>query len=197
MDPRRTFAARFPRGLRGVVAAGALATLSACDRRDAAPAAPSTEPVGAPVETGLEGVAAPPFAADAQWVSGPVVVPESAAGKVVVLEFGFASCKWCAAARPKLEVLAKAHAGEGLVAAWVNDGRLAERAEVDAIVAGRRPAFSVAHDASGETVKAYRVPDKFPWAVVIDRRGHVAFQGPALRPENEKRLEAAILAALK
>ena len=191
MDRRRS---SLPRRL---VAVGLIAALGACDKRDAPAAAPSTEPTGAIVETGLEGVAAPPFAADAQWVQGPALAPESAAGKVVVLEFGFASCKWCAAAQPKLALLAKAHAEQGLLVAWVNDGRHAERAEVDEIVRTRRLTFPVVHDASGETVKAYRVPDKYPWAVVIDRKGHVAFQGAALRPENEKRLESAVLAALK
>ena len=187
--------------LRGGASAAALLaaalTLAACDKKEAPVPGAATEPIGAPVETGLEGVAAPPFAADAQWVQGPAIAPESAAGKVVVLEFGFASCKWCAAAQPKLAVLAQKHAADGLLVAWVNDGRHAEREEVDAIVKERKLTFPVAHDPAGETVKAYRVPDKYPWAVVIDRKGHVAFQGAALRPENEKRLESAILAALK
>jgi peroxiredoxin len=171
--------------------------LLGCDKGDAPAAAPPAGPAKAPVETGLEGAAAPAFAADAQWVQGPPIAPEAAAGKVVVLEFGFASCRWCAAAQPKLATLAKQHAEQGLVVAWINDGRHAERAEVDEIVKSRRLTFPVVHDATGETAKAYRVPGKYPWAVVIDRKGHVAYQGDALRPENEKQLETAILAALR
>ena len=183
-------ARRLARRPRGAVAGGVALclALAACGRDDA----PATPPV-----TGLEGAAAPAFAADAEWVQGPKVAPEGSAGKVVVVEFGFASCKWCAAAQPKLALLEKAHAGDGLVVVWVNDGRYAERPEVDQIVKERRLTFPVVHDATGATAKAFRVPDKYPWAVVVDRRGRVAFQGAALRPENEKRLETAILAALK
>lgn len=178
---------RFARGPRGAVAGGVALclALAACGPNDA------------PLETGFEGSAAPAFAADVAWVQGPKIAPEAAAGKVVVVEFGFASCKWCAAAQPNLALLEKTHAAKGLVVVWVNDGRHAERAEVDQIVKERRLTFPVVHDATGATARAFRVPDKYPWAVVVDRKGRVAFQGPALRPENEKRLETAILAALK
>jgi peroxiredoxin len=185
------------RAARAWTLAAIAAACGGCDRGDAPATPPTSGPAGAPIETGLEGFKAPAVAADGEWVQGPAIAPEAAAGKVVVLEFGFASCRWCAAAQPKLATLAKAHAERGLVVVWVNDGRHAERAEVDEVVKERRLTFPVLHDATGETTKAYRVPGKYPWAVVVDRKGHVAYQGDALRPENEKRLENAITAALR
>jgi thiol-disulfide isomerase/thioredoxin len=127
---------------------------------------------------------APPLVPGGMWVQGGPITLESLRGKAVLLEFGFAGCKRCAAVVPHLVRWSREH-GERVQAIFVNDGTASPRLEVlQSFVKDLGVTFPVVHEEGGESAKAYEVT-AFPRLVLIDRRGRIAWEGSPIGREAE------------
>jgi len=119
---------------------------------------------------GAELVDRPALDFDLPTLDGGRVRLADVRGRVVLLAFWATWCAPCQAEMPALESLARTLAGRPFELVAVSQDESWD--PVRELLAGRRPAYTVALDGSGRLARGYGT-EKFPEAYVIGRRGRV------------------------
>ena len=135
---------------------------------------------------------APPFAVT-DWVKGkPFDIANDGKGKVIVLEFWAVWCAPCIQLIPHTNELYRRYKDKGLLLAAVTDSDQGQQlSEVQRFVAqqGKQMDYPVAFDRTQKTTTAYILGTGsigIPHAVVVDKRGKIAWFGYPANPEMEQ-----------
>lgn len=117
-------------------------------------------------------------------------------GKVVVVDFWATWCSTCTRALPALDVIARRHAGRGLVVLAINID--ADRAEADRFLAERLPdpALTLLHDPQGEVMSRFGAAG-MPALFITDRTGRVVLAEAGYSPARIESVERLIEGLLR
>ena len=153
-----------------------------------------------PVSAALKvGDKAPPLTIT-DWVRGrPIDLATDGAGRVVVLEFWATWCAPCIQLIPDTNEMYRRYKDKGLLLAAVTDsdrGQQLKAVQEFVNQQGKRMDYPVAYDRSQRTSTAYVLGTGsfgIPHAVVIDKRGRIAWFGHPASPEMEQTVRDLLL----
>jgi thiol-disulfide isomerase/thioredoxin len=119
---------------------------------------------------GMVGVHAPGFSKPALFAGG-TLAPESAKGKVLIVDFWATYCKPCEKEFPKLQALVDRHGGQVVVYALSEDET---KDGISAFAKKTGAKFPIGWDDGNAISQRYKL-EKMPTSYIVDRKGIIRF----------------------